>query len=328
MTTEKTHSAEIIEDSISPGGVRLTSMVVVFPRQVLAEFNTHRVYSRNSASSRAIPVAKQLQMIMDNPFIPDTVGKNKSGMQAGEPLSPEEMETLQNQIMTQRDRAIIGTFENLLGGNVVRDLTSKNDFVSVLMDGFQDSNVFDVLLGYYKQFLAEQKTGTAPNLLNAHKETVNRYLEPWMWHEVIVTSTEWSNFFALRDHPKADPKIQKVAAHMEKALQTSAPTPVGVGSWHTPFLNEEERLALEQGDETMVMVSAARSARVSFLTHFGTRDLEKDLFLSGMLSSDGHMSPFEHVATPLENNEFLGNFRGWKQLRKMMPYEDDFSLRS
>jgi hypothetical protein len=87
-----THAAKILADSLSPDGVRLTTMEITFPRIVLAEFNTHRVLSRNSASSRAIPVEKMLRMVQENPYIPESWGKNQKGMQAGEELGPEAFE--------------------------------------------------------------------------------------------------------------------------------------------------------------------------------------------------------------------------------------------
>jgi hypothetical protein len=61
-----THSTKILADSISPDGVRLTTLEVVMPRIVLAEFNTHRMLSRNSASSRAIPIEKMIRMVIPN----------------------------------------------------------------------------------------------------------------------------------------------------------------------------------------------------------------------------------------------------------------------
>jgi hypothetical protein len=62
------YSAKVILDSVSPAGVRLTTAEVTFPRIVLAEFNTHRMLSRNSASSRAIPVEKRIAMVEADPF--------------------------------------------------------------------------------------------------------------------------------------------------------------------------------------------------------------------------------------------------------------------
>lgn len=79
------YSATVVADSIAKR-VRLTTIEVTFPRYVLAEFNTHRVFSRNSASSRAIPVKTRVQQVRENPFIPEFT-KNKSGMQGAGPLA-------------------------------------------------------------------------------------------------------------------------------------------------------------------------------------------------------------------------------------------------
>lgn len=81
--------AKIIADSVSPEGVRLTTFEVRFHRFVLAEFNTHRVFSRNSASSRAIPLAKQIQRIETGLAYPVAWPKEQKGMQGGEPVSDE-----------------------------------------------------------------------------------------------------------------------------------------------------------------------------------------------------------------------------------------------
>lgn len=81
-----TYSAKILADSVSTRGVRLTTLEVTFPRFILAEVNTHRMLSRSSASSRAIPVENRIRAVLDNPFIPEQFGKNKPGMQATENL--------------------------------------------------------------------------------------------------------------------------------------------------------------------------------------------------------------------------------------------------
>lgn len=77
------YKAIVIADSISDANVRLTTLQLQFPRFFLAEFNTHRVFSRNAASSRAIPTANLIQRVKDDPFIPAYWGSNKKGMQAG-----------------------------------------------------------------------------------------------------------------------------------------------------------------------------------------------------------------------------------------------------
>lgn len=148
--------------------------------------------------------------------------------------------------------------------------------------------------------------------LNVHKQELNRLLEPFLWHTVIVTATEWENFFELRCAANAQPEIREAALRMRDAVARSEPRSVGYGEWHTPLLHPDENgLNLEARKR----ISAARCARVSYLTHQGRREIEKDLELYERLKADRHLSPFEHVATPAGDAEFHANFRGWIQMR-------------
>lgn len=78
--------ARIIEDSISPSGVRLTTFSLKYPRFIHAEFMTHRVFSRSASSSRAIPVKKMIDMVDNDWAAPVTFHKNTRGMQGKEVL--------------------------------------------------------------------------------------------------------------------------------------------------------------------------------------------------------------------------------------------------
>lgn len=89
--SEETITAKVLCDSLHPDGqTRLTTVEMTYPRCIHAEFMTHREFSRNSASSRAIPMHKMIQRIKENPFFPLHWGKKQKGMQADEELSPEE----------------------------------------------------------------------------------------------------------------------------------------------------------------------------------------------------------------------------------------------
>lgn len=83
-------SAEIIANSLSPYGTRCTSFVLTMPRIVLAEFNTHRMISRNSASSRAIPFNTMVHRVQKDPFIPIKWMKDHKGMQGNEYFNEDE----------------------------------------------------------------------------------------------------------------------------------------------------------------------------------------------------------------------------------------------
>ena len=256
-------NARVLADSISPAGIRLTTLEVRFPRFVLSEFNTHRVFSRNSASSRAVPTSKIVERVLQNPAMPVEWGVNKPGMSANETLTAEQEEEAKAGWLRARDSAV----------EHVRDLQKHN----------------------------------------VHKQIINRIMEPFMWHTVIVTATEWDNFFRLRLAENAQPEIRIAAQHMRAAIDGSKPKPVAVGAWHLPLVQEDERsLPIEQ----LKKISAARCARVSYLTHDGKRDIEKDIELCARLLSDRHLSPFEHVATPSGDGEFHANYRGWRQMRK------------
>jgi thymidylate synthase ThyX len=256
-------SARVLTDSVSPAGIRLTTLEVRFPRFILSEFNTHRVMSKNSASSRAVPTNKMIQRVLENPATPVEWGVNKPGMSASEAITDEQAEEAKAGWLRARDSAV----------QHVRNL---------------------------QQF-------------NIHKQVVNRLLEPFMWHTVIVTATEWDNFFKLRLAENAQPEIRVAAQLMREAMDSSLPSPVAVGEWHLPLIQDDER---SLPIETQKMVSAARCARVSYLTHDGKRDIDKDIELCERLRGDRHLSPFEHVATPKNDAKFAANFRGWVQLRK------------
>ena len=256
------YAARVLLDSVSEAGVRLTTMEVTFPRFVLSEFNTHRNFSRNSASSRAIPTSKLIERVETDPVLPVEWGRNKPGMSASDVLGEAEEAQAKRAWLAARDSAVV-----------------------------------------------QAKTLQA---LHVHKQVLNRILEPFLWHTVIVTSTEWENFFELRCSPNAQPEIREVALRMREALANSTPRVVRAGEWHLPLVQDVER---SLDIETQKKISSARCARVSYLTHEGRRDIEKDVELYERLRVDRHLSPFEHVATPASDMKFHANFRGWIQLR-------------
>lgn len=264
-------SAKIIADSISSSGKRIITFVLRYPRFVHPENLTHRVLSRNSSSSRAIPVNKITEEVSCDPAWPEYFGAAQKGMQAEQEVSKEDIEHFMNDLNRLRKEAIL----------VASSWKNK-----------------------------------------IHKQTLNRYLEPWAHISVLCTATEWGNFFNLRAHKDAQPEIRILAVEMLKALVNSNPTPVKNGDWHMPF---RDKMPVEYKDniDAQLKICTARAARVSYLTFDGKIDPEKDFLLHDQLSSSGHWSPFEHCAQALENKlERSGNFIGWKQYRKQFPQEN------
>lgn len=272
-------TAEVKLDSVDPHGVRLTTMEVTYPRFIHSEFMTHRVFSRNSASSRAIPIQKQIDKIIESCAQPLEFGTNQPGMQAGPPLQG-----------VKRGAAY---FEWIQAAGDAVERARK------LME------------------------------LGVHKQVVNRILEPFMMHTVIVTSTYYQGFFDQRCSPLAQPEIEALAIEMREAYNKSEPQLVTLDKWHTPYIQEDE---LDLPLSVRIRVSAARCARVSYLTQNGVRDYQEDLNLFKRLTEADppHYSPLEHVATPFDYGlNPWGNFIyfdeqmsyqpvGWAQLRHNM----------
>lgn len=268
-------SCKVLADSVSPEGSRLTTMELTYPRCIHSEFMTHRRFSRNAASSRAIPIEKMIKAVEDDPFVPKHWGQNQKGMQAGQEVDTEGRAQAVKSWLAARDYALI--------------------FVTRL------------------------------NEVGIHKQIVNRLLEPFSWITVICSGTEdaWANFFALRVHTMAEPHLQIIARKAFAAYHTSAPAFLNFGHWHLPLVGFEGDEHLS--DEDRPKISAARCARVSYLTHEGVRDVQadKDLFDRLAGSRPIHASALEHpaVCRPVDQGG-SGNFApGWGQLRKTISGE-------
>jgi thymidylate synthase ThyX len=170
------------------------------------------------------------------------------------------------------------------------------------------------------------------NELGLHKQWANRPLEWFGTITTVMTATSYENFFELRDHKDAQPEINHLAVLMKKAMAESEPAIVGIGDWHLPYILDEERNAINSLD-TLLKMSTARCARVSYLTQEGTvPSIEKDLALFERLvgSKPLHASPCEHQATPKswlegDNDGLNANFDGWKQHRKILEANDNLS---
>jgi hypothetical protein len=149
-----------------------------------------------------------------------------------------------------------------------------------------------------------------------HKQIGNRILEPFSFINVILTSTDFDNFFELRIHRDAQPEIQQLAIMMKKAMDNSIPKILKQGEWHLPYITNEERTV--HSDDVLLKCSTARCARVSYNNHDGSEpSILKDVQLHDRLvgSIPLHASPAEHQASPSHSKVYIKNFKGWQQYR-------------
>lgn len=156
-----------------------------------------------------------------------------------------------------------------------------------------------------------------PATLNVHKQDVNRLLEPWMWITLCVTGDAgaWSNYFALRCHEDADPKLADQAYLAQKAYFESYPKELGIGDWHLPYTQDKDWFEVDIVG--MVSVSVARCARVSYLTQEGTRSILEDIRMFTRLHDryPKHASPFEHACVAMGDGKRYAKYVGWRSRR-------------
>lgn len=297
-------SAKVIADSVSPEGVRLTSIEVTMHRFVLAEANTHRVFSRNSASSRARPVSKVLDSFEHDLASPIEWPSEQPGMQGGTALEGDDLVLaqalwLQVQADTvKRIRQYLGVIQEEYPGT---DSKGRPEWMSHAL----------------------------------HKSLVNRLMEWGLWHVALISSTEWDGFWAQRSRRNsklAQPEMAAAADSMYDAFEDSTPTLLSHGEWHLPYVHlDDYDLMLAYAQDHQISpadtfglpkrVSSSRCARTSYLTQDGKRDIAQDidvLYNRLTTASPLHASPLEHPATPVPESEWLttpGNFLGYRQHR-------------
>lgn len=319
--------AAMLAHSVNPWDEQVMSMRLHYPRFIHAEFMTHRMFTRNASSSRAIPVQRMLDQVKNNPAMPVHWGKNQAGMQAdGEHDAP----------ITLPGFAVdLGkTLEN--GYTTYIDVPADPDFV---WEQAMES------AAYFAEALSDA---------GYHKQVCNRLLEPGQYMNVVMSTTDIANFFALRVHPDADPNIKELAGCMYEAYIASIPERLGEYEWHLPYIDcrrsdtgerlyflDNERINLNQA----IKVSVSCAAQSSYRRLDTSIDKAERLFNRLSNGAPIHASPFEHPCRPFNTGEhdvrmkaylllkeaevycpeaplYCGNFRGWTQYRKMMDHEN------
>lgn len=330
--------ARVVADSVSPQGQRITTFELEYPRIIHSELMTHRLFSRNAMSSRAIPIKKMIEQVQQNPAMPVRFGANKPGMQdAGEHDAPVWI------------------------GWEPQEFDGQGEIYGTPQEAWQEA--------------AKSAAGWASCFDKAgyHKQIANRLLEPFQRMKTVLTATDFENFWWLRVDKDADPTIFALAEAMKKAFDESEPEPLKPGQWHTPYVDHVYTYAPGSGDyddpvfegycvldendkpvkltvEEAKAISASCCAQVSYRVLNNTKDKALDIYGKLLSGNKVHASPFEHVATPMQG-EFSqygydqsinlaeysvswedgithvdrkgrlwsGNYRGWIQLRQLLP---------
>lgn len=267
-------------------------------RAIHAEFMTHRVFSRNASSSRAIPVDRMLEVVRQAPAGPIHWGANQPGMQADH----------EHEALIEIPNLLTEAFYNWA-------FKAKEIVAQFPLASREQAWAFSA-------HLAASMSG-AFSQAGYHKQVANRITEPFQAINVVVTSTEWENFFDLRCHKDAMPEIRELAEQIQQKLLEAKPTTLALGGWHLPYILPEEA-ALSLSDK--LALSSARCASASYRTVEGSLmglDRAKALFGKLVGSQPLHASPMEHqaqaVGLDIRKDYFRSNLRfPWFQYRKFL----------
>ena len=326
--------AEIVAHSLSPQRDELISVLCTFPRIILAEVNTHRMLSKNTSSSRAIPFNKMVQAVKDNPFIPIAWQKHHSGMQGSEYLdAPIDITFAHDMWLEARNKAIKSA-TNLynLGGNkegVTKQLCNRllEPFMwtTMLITGSREGwdNFFNLRCPQYQtpvsQTVEPQKSWK--DLLEVHSNPIN---------EKLIEDNKDNWLFKLQHNKgQAEIHMMALAESIYDAVNESTPKQLKAGEWHIPFRNKIDYglvgdISHNRNDDNhiqtlMVKISTAMAARTSY-TVVGEEkgmDYQKMIDLHDRLISQDppHSSPMEHACQAVTdeeyNNSFKGQEKGW-----------------
>jgi len=277
--------AKIVKDSIAPSGVRLTTFVLTYPRFIHAEFMTHRVFSRNASSSRAIPVKKQIQMVLDNPAIPLAFTKNKAGMQGGEALDQHAHEEAVKAWLHARDWAV-------RYANELADLEVHKQYANRILEPFAHITVVCTATEYQNFFalrcheMAQPEIHALADMMYAgYQASTPEVLLEGQFHLPFISQDDYSlntEWFAKSQNEDHD--LLQVKRSVARCARVS-------------YLNHEGKIP----------------------------SIEEDLNLYNRLvgSAPIHASPAEHQAQASSDSKIIsGNFRGWIQYRKTLANEN------
>lgn len=298
---------------------RITSFIIHnFPKWLVAELNTHRLFSRNSASSRAIPVSKIISNITDNPFVPYWRSANSKGMQQGEFITDTQSILKLDDLWLDSMKHVVECVEGmqlLTGGNgVAKEITNRVlepwMTTTIMLTATDFQNFLKLRNSEFAQLEIRQVASSVANALDSH----------------IPKQCEVGDYHVPFGDNISDEMLKILKEQKLEAL--------------TEIMNN---FAFPNLDITAkIVIATARAARVSYKNFDGTNDPLKDMALFSTLLDRRHSSPFEHIARVMTQEEFekcvftekvgdkfvsiygvSGNFSGgWLQLRKMLNRQD------
>lgn len=316
------YKAEILADSMSPQKDRLTTMKITYPRIIHSELMTHRMFSRNSASSRAVPVQKMIESVKNNMFTPLAVQKTHKSMQGSEYFEGEQFKQAK-QLWVESAELALQQAEKMKEFGITKQLINRilepYQYYQVLVTATEWENFFELRCPQY-EFVYNDETPS--KIFRSKKDCSNWYKDEFSTEDnPYNTDLDWLQI----NKSQAEIHIQAIAELMYDAYNESTPKELKAGEWHIPFGDNidlinwldivnndghlDGNLDLQDSlfEQDKVKIATARCARVSY-TVVGEEgkaaNYENDIKLHNRLAQSGHWSPFEHVARAMSEEEY------------------------
>ena len=310
--------AEIVAHSRNEQGDELISVLCTFPRIILAEVNTHRMLSKNTSSSRAIPFKKMVESVQNDPFVPIAWQKEHKGMQGSEYLVHTEAN--EEDWLKARDYAIEYA-ENLNNGGqgVTKQLCNRllEPFMwtTMLITGPRSGwdNFFNLRCPQYQDINTVRADGKGT------------YYKSKKEYEISANVSEYEDFVDFDwkeiNQGQAEIHIMDLAEKIYDALNKSTPEQLKAGEWHIPFGNKIHKVdtsmfsnptSVEPAfDLIRVKISTAMAARTSYTVVGEEKDIDSKKMIElhdRLLTQDPpHSSPMEHCARAMNEVEYTSS---------------------
>lgn len=317
------YKCEILADSIGPQGNRLTTFKVTYPRIIHAELLTHRLFSRNASSSRAIPVKKMIESVRNNMFTPLAIQKAHKGMQGSDYFEGAELEQAK-QLWIESAELALQQAEKMekfgISKQIVNRVVEPYQYYQVLVTATEFENFFELRCPKYHYDLEDKYFKSKKDWLEYYKKTCIGDVNS----DFKLKEEDWLQI----NKSQAEIHIQKIAEMMWDCYNENKPKTLQSGQWHIPYgdnLNDlSENLVWDKAINSTgfiiesplinakLKIATARAARISFTT-LGDNpkiDYEADIRLHDKLLESKHLSCFEHCAKVMDTNEFVTFVKG------------------
>jgi thymidylate synthase ThyX len=325
-------NAEIVGHSLSPQAEELISVLATFPRIILSEVNTHRMLSKNTSSSRAIPFNKMLEAIKTNPFIPIAFQKEHKGMQGTEYITDVLDLRVANREWKDAMNYAILSAQRVTDAGVTKQLANRllEPFMwtTMLITGSKEGwdNFFRLRCPSYTFHNDEQDDNF---VFRSKKDAINHFPETEFveYESGNVLLKDLSQMQWLQSNQgQAEIHIMDLAEKIWDSVNESTPKQLKAGEWHIPFQDKIDHKDLcdklpsiietgdfdtmyEEANKAKVKISVAMAARTSYTVVAGETKVDYEAMISlhdRLLTQDPpHSSPFEHTARAMDSEEYF-----------------------